>query len=230
MQNNTIKNWHEDDRPREKLLHKGTDSLSNAELLAIIINNGTTNKSALDLARELLQRVDNNLFTLSKLSVGELLKFKIKGIGPAKAISIVAALEISNRRDIAQHTTIKLNDTKKMGLYLQSLLQHKPQEVFVVVCLNSNNIVLGENEISKGGIDTTLVDIRLVLKKALELDAVKLILCHNHPSGNLKPSQADIVVTKKIINAAALHDIKVIDHFIVSHTGFVSFANENLLF
>lgn len=229
MQNNSIKNWHEDDRPREKLLNKGVDSLSNAELLAIIINNGTTNKSALDLARELLQRVDNNLFTLSKLSVGELLKFKVKGIGAAKAVSIVAALEISNRREITQLKQKKMNDVAEIGQYLKSILQHKSIETFWVMYLNNNHILVGEQEISKGGITSTLVDVRIILKRALELNATKMVLCHNHPSGNLKPSEADKQVTQKIKNAAALHDIQVIDHFIVSHTGFLSFANEALL-
>lgn len=229
MQNNSIKSWHEDDRPREKLVNKGANSLSNAELLAIIINNGTTNKSALDLARELLQKCDNNLFTLSKLSVIEIINFKIKGIGPAKAISIVAALEISNRRETSQYKQKKFNNPTETGLYLKSLLQHKTVETFWVIYLNNNLSFIDEKEISKGGINSTLVDVRIILKTALELNATHMILCHNHPSGNLNPSEADKLITQKITAAAKLHEIKVIDHFIVSTKGYFSFANEGLL-
>lgn len=229
MQNNSIKNWHQDDRPREKLLTKGIDSLNNAELLAIIINNGTTNKSALDLARELLQKVDNNLFTLSKLSVSELLKLKIKGIGPAKAISIVAALEISNRRETAAFMQKSFTSSKEIGLYLKSILQHKTVEIFWVLYMNNNHVILGEQEISKGGITSTMVDVRVILKHALQYNATKIVLCHNHPSGNLNPSEADKQLTKKIKEASALHEIVVLDHFIVSHTGFKSFAENDLL-
>jgi DNA repair protein RadC len=227
--NQSIKNWSEDDRPREKLLLKGCDALSNAELIAILINNGTRNKSAVDLAKELMACVNNNLQRLAQLSVKEIVNLKVKGLGEAKAIAIVAALELGVRRGAVENKKDVIIYAKDAAIYLQNVLQHKSHEVFVALFLNQNNKILHTETISEGGIAGTVVDVRLLLRKALEYNTVNIILCHNHPSGNLKPSKEDIELTKKITTAAKLLDININDHIIVSNEGFFSFANEELM-
>ena len=229
MQNNSIKNWSEDDRPREKLLLKGNDALSNAELLAILINNGTRNKSAVDLAKELMANVNNDLQRLAQLSVKEIVNLKVKGLGVAKAIAIVAALELGVRRGAVENKKEIIITAKDAAQYLQAYLQYKAHEVFVALFLNAGNRILHTEIISEGGIIGTVVDVRLLLRKALEHNTISIILCHNHPSGNLKPSTADKQLTQKIVAAAKLLDIKVNDHIIVSNEGFLSFANEGLM-
>ena len=229
MQNNSIKNWSEDDRPREKLLLKGNDALSNAELLAILINNGTRNKSAVDLAKELMANVNNDLQRLAQLSVKEIVNLKVKGLGVAKAIAIVAALELGVRRGAVENKKEIIVTAKDAAQYLQAHLQYKAHEVFVALFLNAGNRILHTEIISEGGIIGTVVDVRLLLRKALEHNTISIILCHNHPSGNLKPSTADKQLTQKIVAAAKLLDIKVNDHIIVSNEGFLSFANEGLM-
>lgn len=225
----SIKNWSEDDRPREKLLLKGTNALSNAELLAILINNGTLNKSAVDVAKELMEKAHNDLQRLGQMSVKEMVQLKVKGLGEAKAIAIVAALELGIRRASTEKKNTIIRTSKDAAEYLKEQFQYKQHEVFVAVFLNQSQRVLHTEIISEGGITGTVVDARLLLKKALEYNAVNMLLCHNHPSGNLKPSPADITLTQKIETAARHLDIKVCDHIIVSHEGYYSFADDGLL-
>lgn len=229
MQSNSIKNWSEDDRPREKLLLKGAESLSNAELLAILINNGTRNKSAVEVTKELMQNVDNDLQRLGQLSVKEIVKLKVKGLGEAKAIAISAALEIGIRRGATEIKREVINSSADIANFLRAKLQHKSHEVFLAVFLNQGNRVLHTETISEGGIAGTVVDVRILIKKAIDHNAVSIILCHNHPSGNLKPSKQDKDLTRKLHTAANFFDIAVADHIIVSNEGYYSFADDGLL-
>ena len=229
MQGRTIKHWSEDDRPREKMLLKGTDALSNAELLAILINNGTKEKSAVDVAKELLAAVGNDLHRLGRLSVKEIVKLKVKGIGEAKAVAIAAALEVGIRREAADNKKEVVLHSKDIAEFLRAKLKYMKREVFVVVFLNRANKIMHHEIISEGGITGTVADPRIILKKALEHDAVNIILCHNHPSGSIKPSRQDEELTQKIKEAARYLDIKVMDHIIVSEEGYYSFADEGLL-
>lgn len=224
----SIKHWAKDDRPREKLLLNGAENLSNSELLAILIHNGSREKSAVDLAKEVLKLGKDNLSELGRLSIKDLMK--IKGIGEAKAITIAAALELGRRRQSAnplQKTII--STSRDIADYLQARLKDYRHEVFAVLFLNRANKINHFEIISEGGITGTVADPRVILRKALEEDAVNIILCHNHPSGSLKPSRADEQLTSKIREAARLLDITVIDHIIVSETGYYSFADEGLL-
>jgi len=224
----SIKNWAIDDRPREKLLAKGATALSNSELLAILLNNGSKNKSAVELAREILKLGSDNLNELGKLSLHD---FKqVKGIGQAKSIIIAAALELGRRRQ-ASFALEKpvVRSSRDIAQYLQASLKDYNYEVFAVVFLNRANKINHFEIISKGGITGTVADPRIILKKALEEDATSIVLCHNHPSGNLHPSRADEELTKKIKDAAGYFDIKIIDHIIVSEEGFYSFADEGIL-
>jgi DNA repair protein RadC len=224
----SIKEWSKDERPREKLLLSGAVNLSNAELLAILVHNGTRNRTALDLARELLKLGKDSLAELGKLSVKELMR--INGIGEAKAVTITAALEIGRRRELASpldKTVVK--NSSDIANYLQSRLKDLRHEVFAVIFLNRSNKINHFEIISEGGITGTVADPRIILRKALEEDAVNLILCHNHPSGSLRPSRMDEQLTVKIKEAAQLIDISVLDHIIVSEQGYYSFADEGLL-
>ena len=229
MEGTTIKHWAEDDRPREKMLQKGTETLSNAELVAILIINGTREKSAVDVSKALLAAVNNDLQQLGKLSVKEMLKLKIKGIGPAKAISIAAALELGIRRDASFKKKETVLQSKDIADFLRAKLQYKKHEVFAVIFLNRANKINHYEIISEGGITGTVADPRIILRKALENDAVNIILCHNHPSGNLKPSRQDEELTKKIKEASRFFDISVLDHIIVSNEGYFSFADEGIM-
>lgn len=224
----SIKQWAKDDRPREKLLSKGPDILSNSELIAILINHGSKDKSAVELAQEVLRAGRDNLNELGKLSVKELMK--IKGIGEAKAISIAAAMELGRRRQaLSGMEKPVVKDSKDIATYLQALLRDYHHEVFAVVFLNRANKINHFQIISEGGITGTVADPRMILKKALEHNAVSLILCHNHPSGSLKPSRQDEELTQKIKEAARYLDIRVLDHVIVSEDGYYSFADEGIL-
>jgi len=224
----SIKQWSKDDRPREKLLSAGAENLSNSELLAILIRNGTKQKSAVDLAKEVLKLGKDNLGELGKLSVKELMK--IKGIGEAKAISIVAALELGRRRQASAVLQKDLvSSSTDIARYLQTKLKDYRHEVFAILFLNRANKVNHFEIVSEGGITGTVADTRIILRKALEEDAVSMVLCHNHPSGSLKPSRADEDLTKKIKEAARFFDIAVLDHIIVSDSGYYSFADEGLL-
>lgn len=224
----SIKQWAIDDRPREKLLLKGAQTLSDSELLAILIVNGHKGSSAIDLAKEVMKTGKDNLNELGKVNVRELTK--IKGIGEAKAITIVAALELGRRRQANSYRQKEVfQRSEEVAQYLQTLLRDYRHEVFAVIFLNRANKVNHFQIISEGGMTGTVADPRVILKKALEEDAVSLILCHNHPSGSLKPSRADEELTQKIKEAAKYFDIKVLDHVIVSEDGYYSFADEGIL-
>ena len=228
VQKTSIKHWATDDRPREKLRNKGPESLSHSELIAILLQNGTRQKSAVELAKEILHLGRNNLSELGRLSIKELMK--IKGIGEAKAITIAAALELGRRRQ-ANEILDKpiITDSGSIARYLQALLKDHDREVFMVMFLNRANKINHTEIISRGGITGTVADPRVILKRALEEDAVSIVLCHNHPSGSLKPSRADEALTRKIKEAARYFDIRVADHVIVSEAGFFSFADQGLL-
>ncbi|MFI5188240.1 MAG: DNA repair protein RadC [Chitinophagales bacterium] len=230
MQENkySIKQWAKDDRPREKLLIHGAPHLSDSELLAILLNHGTRDKSAVDLAKEIMHLGKNNLNELGKYTVKELIK--IKGIGEAKAITIVAAMEIGRRRQAGNYLHKPVMSTSRdLAGYLQAIFQDHNHEVFAVAFLNQSNKINHIEIISEGGITGTIADPRIILKKALEENAVSLVLCHNHPSGSLKPSRQDEEITKKIKEAAKFFDIKILDHIIVSDSGYFSFADEGII-
>lgn len=224
----SIKQWAIDDRPREKLLAKGPAVLSNSELLAILILNGSGGKSAVELAQDVLRLGKDNLNELGKLSIKDLTK--VKGIGEAKAVTIAAALELGRRRQaVASIEKTVVSSSADVATYLQTSLRDYKHEVFAVIFLNRANKINDFKIISEGGITGTVADPRIILKKALEQDAVSIILCHNHPSGSLKPSRADEELTHKIKEAAKYFDIKVLDHLIVSDDGYYSFADEGIL-
>ena len=225
---NSIKNWAADDRPREKLFTKGPAALSDSELIAILISNGYKEKSAVDIAKEILKLGNNNLNELGKLPLQAFQK--IKGIGEAKAITIAAALELGRRR----HASLPLDklvvtNSRQIAEYLRTTIKDFSCEVFGVLFLNQSNKVNHFEIISKGGITGTVADPRVILRKALDTESTSLILCHNHPSGSLNPSRADEQLTIKIKEAARYFDIKILDHLIVSEQGFYSFADEGLL-
>ncbi|GAB3024963.1 DNA repair protein RadC [Niabella terrae] len=223
-----IKNWAPDDRPREKLLTIGAAQLSNAELLAILIHNGTPNRSAVELAREILKKGADDLNELGLLSLKELMQ--VKGIGEAKAITIAAALELGRRRQLGSlpHREI-IRGSREIGVFLRERFKDYHHEVFGVVYLNRGARMLGYDLVSEGGITGTVADPRIILKKALEKNAVSIVLFHNHPSGSLEPSMADVYLTDKIKAAGLLLDIKVLDHIIVSREGYYSFADHDRL-
>lgn len=225
---NSIKTWSEDERPREKMLLKGAAALSDAELLAILISSGTKEKSALDLARDILGLAQNNLHELGRLGVLELQK--TKGIGEARAITIAAALELGRRRQMGealQRTAItQSGDAAEIAIPLMRDLSH---EVFCVFYLNQSNKILRYEIISSGGLTGTVADIRIMLKNALLQNANKLIIAHNHPSGNLQPSHADKELTRKLKEAAEYMDIKLLDHLIIAGTNYLSMADEGII-
>lgn len=226
----SIKNWAGDDQPRQKLRMKGPSALSDSELLAILINTGSKKRSAIELARDILALRKNDLEELGKVGSRDL--EKVNGIGEAKAFTILAALELGRRRQLPKsgHTKTMISNSREISDYLRIKLKDLCHEVFVVVYLNRANKIIDQEEvISIGGITGTVADPRIILKKALELNAVSIILCHNHPSGNLKPSRADMDLTNKIREAANFLDIKVLDHIIVSDEGYYSFADEGIL-
>ena len=224
----SIKNWSQDDQPREKLRDKGKTVLSDAELLAILIGSGNREESAVDLCKRILASVDNNLNALGKLTIKQLMSFK--GIGEAKAISIVGAMEIGRRRRLEDAISLdKITSSKTVFEIMQPIVGELSHEEFWILYLNNSNKIIKKNQLSKGGITGTLVDVRLVLKTALEYGATSLILCHNHPSGALKPSQADKDITQKLKKGAQSLDIKVLDHLIITEQSYFSFADEDLL-
>jgi DNA repair protein radc len=224
----SIKDWSLEDRPREKLLQKGETNLSTAELLAILLGSGTRQMSAVELSRLIMSGAHQSLDQLGKRSIKELMEYK--GIGEAKAITIVAAMELGRRRAMempSQQT--KITCSKDVYQLMQPKLGELPHEEFWVLHLNNFNKVIDKQQVSTGGITGTLVDQRLVYKRALAKGAVGLILVHNHPSGQLKPSQADKALTQKIKKAGELLDIKILDHLIVTQHAYFSFADEALL-
>lgn len=224
----TIKSWKQDDRPREKLRQKGRSSLSDAELLAIILGSGSARESAVSLAKKILAAADNNLAALGRLSLTKLMSFH--GVGEAKAVSIAATLELGRRRGLTESPyRYRVSNSASAYQFLQPVLAELPHEEFWVLYLNNSNRVIKHEQLSKGGITGTLVDIRLALKIALEVNATALILAHNHPSGTLAPSEADKQLTVKFENAARSLDIKLLDHLIVTEKEYFSFADEGLL-
>lgn len=224
----SIKSWALDDRPREKLLSKGKLSLSDAELIAILIGSGNRQESAVALSQRILQSVEGNINELAKLTVEKLKTFK--GIGEAKAIAIITALELGKRRqlEIALEKP-KITGSKDVFNSMQPIIGDLAHEEFWVLFLNNSNKILAKHQISKGGLTATVVDIRLLFKQALELFSVAIIVCHNHPSGKLKPSEADIQLTQKIKNAGNTLDIKLLDHLIITEKAYFSFADEGVL-
>lgn len=221
----SIKNWAEEDRPREKLLLKGKNHLTDAELLAIILGTGTRVESALSLAKKLLGHVQNDLHELGKLTPVELMK--IKGVGQAKAVSVLAAIELGRRRQMADIRE-KPKITSSLDAYklMAALLMDLPHEEFWILLLNRANRVLSREQISQGGVTGTVADAKIIFRKALEGKATSIILFHNHPSGNLRPSQADIDLTRKLTEAGKNLEITVLDHIIVAERGYYSFADE----
>lgn len=224
----TIKKWAEEDRPREKLLLKGKSTLSDAELIAILIGSGTASVSAVELARHILQESQGNLHQLARLNVKELMKFK--GIGEAKAISIVAALELGRRRREGEpEQKPKITSSQDVFNLVRPYFEDLSHEEFRVILLNRANKVIQNQLISSGGVSGTVADPKIIFKYALDSLASSIILTHNHPSGNLKPSQADINLTKKIKAAGVLLEIPVLDHLIFANDEYFSFADESLL-
>ncbi len=223
-----ITEWAVEDRPREKLIHKGMASLSDAELLAILISSGTKDKSAVDLGRELLNLVNNNLNSLGKLSVSDLTK--LHGIGPARAVTIAAALELGRRRKLAEiPESFQIKCSKDVFELFQPLLSDLAHEEFWILFLNRSNKVINRMKLSQGGISGTVTDVRIVMKKAIEYLASGIIVCHNHPSGNLSPSEADNRITMKIKEAGNIMDIQLLDHLIITDKDYYSFADNGLL-
>jgi DNA repair protein RadC len=223
-----IRNWSEDDRPREKLMLKGKSALSDAELIAILIGSGSRNETAVALSRRILLSVGNNLTALGKLSIQQLINFK--GIGEAKAVAIVAATELGRRRrEEAPMDTDKISSSQSVFALMHPLIGELQHEEFWVVYLNNSNKVVRKSQLSKGGITGTVVDVRLAFKVAFEHNATGMILCHNHPSGTLVASDADRQITKKMKLAGENLDIKVLDHLIITERSYLSFADEGIL-
>lgn len=224
----TIKSWAEEDRPREKLLNKGRLVLTDAELIAILIGSGSKKETAVELAKRILAQFNNNLNVLAKLSVADLMKFK--GIGEAKAISIVAALELGRRRNETEILKReKITSSKDIFEIFRPQFLDLSHEEFHVLLLNRSNTIIKKEFISRGGVSGTVVDVKIIFKTAVENLASSIILCHNHPSGNLKPSSEDISLTKKIKEVGALLEMPVLDHVIFCDSGYFSFADEGML-
>ena len=224
----SIKNWSEDDQPREKLLYKGKNALSDAELVAILIGSGSRNESAVDLCKRILQQNNNQLHQLQKQSIQQLMQFK--GIGEAKAITIVAALELAKRLQLSETKELtKIGSSADVCKLMQPIIGDLPHEEFWVLLLNNSNKVIYKMQLSKGGLTQTVVDIRMLFKTALEHLATALILVHNHPSGQLVASGADKEITQKIKLAGNSLDIKLLDHLIITQNGYLSFADEDIL-
>ena len=222
-----INQWAEDDRPREKFLLKGKSTLSDSELLAILIGSGSRNESAVQLCQRILASSESNLNTLGKMSVSQLMQFK--GIGEAKAISIAAALELGRRRRAEDAIELKkITSSKAVFDIMQPIIGELPHEEFWVLYLNNSNKVIYKAQLSKGGITGTVVDIRIIFKIAFEQNATGLILSHNHPSGKLMASEADLKITKRIKEAGQTLEIQVLDHLIITENGYLSFQDEGI--
>ncbi len=226
--NTTIKNWSVEDRPREKLLKSGVQSLSNAELLALLIGSGTKENNAVDLARNVLASVKNNLYDLGKLKTEELVK--VRGIGMARAITLQAALELGTRRNSSYgEEKVMIRNSESAFEVLYPIIGELDHEEFWIIILNRAHKVLKTEKISQGGLTGTVIDTRMILKHALDKRATSIIISHNHPSGNKTPSEADINITKKIKGAAGIMDITVLDHIIVAGKTYFSFADDGLM-
>ncbi|RZJ34965.1 MAG: JAB domain-containing protein [Flavobacterium sp.] len=223
-----IRNWFEDDRPREKLVLKGKSALTDAELLAILIGSGSRNETAVGLSQRMLACSGNNLNLFGKLSLKQLMQYK--GIGEAKAITILAAMELGRRRRASEAAVLqKITSSKSVFELMQPILGELPHEEFWILYLNNSNKVILSSQLSKGGITGTVVDVRIAFKVAIEQNATGVILVHNHPSGTLVASDADKQITKKLKLAGEHLDVKVLDHVIVTETNYFSFADEGIL-
>ena len=228
VNNLSIKQWAIEDRPREKLLSKGISSLSNAELLAILIGSGTKEETAVDVSKRILNRVNNKLSELGKLNINDLKK--IKGIGEARAITILASLELGRRRNFSDAVDkFSVGSSKDVFDYFHPIVSELSYEEFWIIYLNRSNKIIDKSKLSQGGVAGTVIDIKLILKSALQKLASGIIICHNHPSGNLTPSDADINITQKIKEAAKLVDINLLDHIIVTEKEYFSFADEGMI-
>lgn len=224
----SIKEWSVEDRPREKLISRGISSLTDAELIAILIGTGQAGESAVDLSKRILGSMQNNLQELGKMEIADLTRFK--GIGDAKAITLIAAIELGRRRN---HSTAleheKINGSSDVANYLRPLIGDIPHEEFWVLFMNRQNKVIDKHKLSQGGMTGTVIDVRLVIRKALEKHATAMIVAHNHPSGNLDPSESDRKITKQLKEAAALMELPVLDHLIITQSGHFSFSDEGML-
>ena len=223
-----IKQWAVEDRPREKMLLKGSRSLTDAELIAILIGSGNLNETAVELAKRILASTNNNLNDLSRKGIDYLKSFN--GIGEAKAVSIVAALELGKRKKEADvFEKKKITGSNDAAEYFAPILGDLNHEEFWILLLNRGNNIIESFKVSQGGISGTVIDVRLILKTALEKMASSIILCHNHPSGTMQVSDADLKITKKISNSAKIMDIAVIDHIIIGQNNYLSFADEGMI-
>ncbi|MFT4576381.1 MAG: DNA repair protein RadC [Polaribacter sp.] len=228
MKKLTIKYWALEDRPREKLMQKGKEVLTDAELIAILIGAGSKEESAVELSKRMLNSVNNNINQLAALSLEQLMEFK--GIGEAKAVSVITALELGKRRHYEQlEEKPVIKSSASVFNLIQPLIGELEHEEFWVLYLNNSNKVIVKKQLSKGGITATMVDIRLVFRKAVELASVGIIVCHNHPSGKLTPSNSDKTLTKKIMEAGKILDIKLLDHLIITQKDYFSFADNGIL-
>lgn len=226
--NITIKAWAEDDQPREKLLSQGSVYLSDAELVGILLSSGNQEESAVDLGKRILTHVNHDLHELSRMTVGELMRFK--GIGKAKAVTIVAAMELGKRRkEREKPKRISTNCGRDVFELMGARLMDLPHEEFWILLLDRSNQVKNKIMVSRGGISETPVDTRLIFKHAIDHRASSIILCHNHPSGSTKPSHQDITLTKKLVEAGKLLDIKILDHIIVGDSSYTSLADQGII-
>lgn len=221
-----IRKWAIEDRPREKMIQRGMESLTDAELIAIMLGTGTREMSAIDLARHLLKEF-GDLNRLARAGVRELTR--IKGIGQAKAISLVSAFEIGRRKVEFMPQEDKFRTSEDIVRYLSPKIRDHNQEVFYVLFLNRNNVLLGERKIFTGGLHATIIDPKIVFREAVHFLACNIVIAHNHPSGNLKPSKSDLDVTRILKEAGKLMDIRLLDHVIISHRGHYSFADHELM-
>lgn len=226
--NLSIKDWSVEDRPREKLMKSGVQALSNAELIALLIGSGTRETNAVEVARNILASAGNNLHELGRFNTADLLK--VKGIGTAKAITLLAALELGSRKNhTGEIDKIIIRNSQTAYEVLYSMIGELGHEEFWIIILNRAHKVIKTEKISQGGLTGTVIDTRLILKHALDKKATSLIIAHNHPSGNRSPSEADISITRKIKSAAEIMDINVLDHIIVAGLNYYSFADEGVM-
>lgn len=223
-----MKDWNDDEKPREKMIRKGRASLSNTELIAILLSTGTINKSALDLARELLGKANNDLRQLAKWNIQDFCK--VDGIGPAKAVTVVSAIELAGRKQLAEsRESDVIQSSRDAYKRLRHYLEDLNHEEFWIMTLNRKNAIIAEHRISEGGITATIVDQRKIFRLAIDDKSTGIILFHNHPSGNIQPSEADNMLTRKLKDGGKLLDINVLDHIIVAQTGYYSYADEGKL-
>lgn len=223
-----MKDWNDDEKPREKMIRKGRASLSNTELIAILLSTGTINKSALDLARELLGKANNDLRQLAKWNIQDFCK--VDGIGPAKAVTVVSAIELAGRKQLAEsRESDVIQSSRDAYKRLRHYLEDLNHEEFWIMTLNRKNAIIAEHRISEGGITATIVDQRKIFRIAIDDKSTGIILFHNHPSGNIQPSEADNMLTRKLKEGGKLLDINVLDHIIVAQSGYYSYADEGKL-